>query len=230
MASKDWRRLRLAFHALGNRAGHPLRGFHQTGGWGRAERERLADLSLPVLASPVVETLRSRAAAPPWHLDGPPAAVREFQRLADRAAALLEPAYPNWLEHVLEVPIADGRILSESDGVRSTLIQDLVQSSIACCRLLEAGVSAAETRPKPEQLPRPAATRRERVDEYLLEATRIQGRRAARQDIWWTAGYTTATEFLRWQRLDPRATETADRNIERVLSDPACLKARGRAR
>lgn len=52
-----------------------------------------------------------------------------------------------------------------------------------------------------------------------FRATVLQrtGKRIAKKDIWIMAGYNDATEFERFQRNDPRTTETAKANFHRVL-------------
>jgi len=68
-----------------------------------------------------------------------------------------------------------------------------------------------------------AKKRRQAVDDYIAEAGRA-GIPINRSSIWRKAGYKTRSEFERWQRNDPTATPTADKNITRVLTEKPHLK------
>jgi hypothetical protein len=62
-----------------------------------------------------------------------------------------------------------------------------------------------------------ATDRRTLVDNYIDEVRRRTGKRITRTGIWKSAGYSTRTEFERWQRQDPRATPTAHEKFMRLL-------------
>jgi hypothetical protein len=65
--------------------------------------------------------------------------------------------------------------------------------------------------------------RRQLVDAYIAECLQ-GGKKITRKDIWTQAGYQNRSEFERWERNDRRATDTADRNITRVLNEEPHLK------
>ncbi|HKD84031.1 MAG TPA: hypothetical protein VKB58_04735, partial [Terriglobales bacterium] len=64
-----------------------------------------------------------------------------------------------------------------------------------------------------------AASRRAAVNEYIAEVLAIKGKRITRRDIWKKAGYTSATEFQRWQRDDKRQSKAAGDNFRRILTE-----------
>jgi hypothetical protein len=66
--------------------------------------------------------------------------------------------------------------------------------------------------------------RRDMVDAYIQEVLRVARKRITRTDIWREAGYSTRTEFERWERYDRRATRTANENFTRILSQKPHLK------
>ena len=66
--------------------------------------------------------------------------------------------------------------------------------------------------------------RRAAVDAYIREVLDQTGKRITRTDIWKKAGYEDRTEFGRWQRRDDSKTESAHRNIARVLNEKPHLK------
>jgi hypothetical protein len=70
--------------------------------------------------------------------------------------------------------------------------------------------------------------RRQAVDAYIAEC-RQAGVRITRKDVWKKAGYSTRSEFERWQRNDSRVNRTAGENITRVLTEkPHLRKPTGR--
>jgi hypothetical protein len=111
------------------------------------------------------------------------------------------------------------------------------------------GVVATRVAPAENQLPDPSATtsdqslsmrtegtgaartgsdpiakeRKRSVDAYIAEA-RCLGIQITRTDIWKKAAYKTRTEFERWERNDRRATQTANKNITRVLTEKPHLR------
>jgi hypothetical protein len=62
-----------------------------------------------------------------------------------------------------------------------------------------------------------ATERRALVDKYIDEVYDRTGKRITRTEIWRKAGYSTRTEFERWQRQDPKATPTAHEKFMRLL-------------
>ena len=58
---------------------------------------------------------------------------------------------------------------------------------------------------------------RKLVEAYIHEVYDKTGRRITRTDIWQAAGYRDATMFQRFQRDDPRCTEAARTNFNRLL-------------
>jgi hypothetical protein len=70
-----------------------------------------------------------------------------------------------------------------------------------------------------------ASDRRAVVDKYIDDVYRLTGKRVTRTQIWKKAGYTTRTEFERWQRQDPRATSAAhDKFMKLLLQERPDLK------
>lgn len=69
-----------------------------------------------------------------------------------------------------------------------------------------------------------STNRRALVDEYITEVLQKTGKRINRTGVWKKAGYSTRTEFERWQRQDHRATKTADENFTRILREKPHLK------
>jgi hypothetical protein len=59
--------------------------------------------------------------------------------------------------------------------------------------------------------------RRALVDSHIEAVLQQTGKRLTRTEIWKSAGYKSRVEFDRWQRNDPLATRTADRNFTRIL-------------
>jgi hypothetical protein len=66
--------------------------------------------------------------------------------------------------------------------------------------------------------------RRKAVDAYIEEVRQKTGKKITRTDIWKAARYRTRTEFERWERCDPRATNTANERFTRILSEKPHLK------
>lgn len=66
--------------------------------------------------------------------------------------------------------------------------------------------------------------RRAMVDAYIQEVLRVRQKRITRTDIWREAGYSSRTEFERWERHDRRATRAANENFSRILSQKPHLK------
>ena len=66
--------------------------------------------------------------------------------------------------------------------------------------------------------------RKAAINFYIEEVFRVTGKKLRRIDIWTEAGYTTRTEFERWERADPRTTKAADRNFTRILLQKPHLK------
>ena len=62
------------------------------------------------------------------------------------------------------------------------------------------------------------------VQNYIDEVLRQTGKRISMAEIWKKAGYRSRTEFERWKRKDPRATEAAGKNISRILQEKPHLK------
>jgi hypothetical protein len=69
-----------------------------------------------------------------------------------------------------------------------------------------------------------AEERQAAVQAYRNEVLQKTGRRITKKDIWSAAGYTARTEFERWERNDPRATQAAHQNFMRVLTKKPHLK------
>ena len=61
--------------------------------------------------------------------------------------------------------------------------------------------------------------RRKAVDDYIAEVLSLKHTRITRTDIWKAAGYKTRTQFERWERCAPNATEAADQNFTRILKE-----------
>lgn len=70
----------------------------------------------------------------------------------------------------------------------------------------------------------PVMTRKERVKAYMEEVKKLTGERITKAHIWREAGYKSRTEFERWERNAPRATNAADQNINRVLREKPHIK------
>ena len=128
------------------------------------------------------------------------------------SSSLVEKAFvelkqsPEWLQHL---------------GERRTLAEARVASGPE-----DAVVNRVPA--QPDELPEDA-TREQKaqaVKAFLTEAQAATGERFLKKDIWRAAGYKSATEFQRWQQNHSRATETADRNIRRVLRDKQYRKGR----
>jgi hypothetical protein len=67
--------------------------------------------------------------------------------------------------------------------------------------------------------------RRAIVDAYIQEVLRKTGKRITRKEIWTNAGYTTRTEFERWERQDPRRpNNAAHETFARILREKPHLK------
>ena len=67
--------------------------------------------------------------------------------------------------------------------------------------------------------------RRATVDAYIEEVRTRTGRRIPRKAIWRAAGYTTRTEFERWERRDTKhPNKAADKNFTRILREKPHLK------
>jgi hypothetical protein len=64
-----------------------------------------------------------------------------------------------------------------------------------------------------------ALKRRAQVDDHIEDVSRGKKKRLLRSDIWKAAGYSSATEFERWQRNDPRSSKANDRSFVRVLTE-----------
>lgn len=62
-----------------------------------------------------------------------------------------------------------------------------------------------------------AEPRSARINSFI-EAGARHGTKITRKDIWTAAGYTEQTEFLRFQKNNPKTTGAAIRNFERVLA------------
>ena len=60
--------------------------------------------------------------------------------------------------------------------------------------------------------------RRDMVRAFLERVRDETGETVRRKDVWSVAGYQNATEFERYQRNDPRTTESAKSNFDRVLN------------
>ena len=60
-------------------------------------------------------------------------------------------------------------------------------------------------------------SRRAEIDAFISKLA-SRGRKVTRKDIWSTAGYADATEFERFQRNDPRTTDSAAAAFKRILS------------
>lgn len=218
-----WFTLRRGFQRLRVRSGGRLRADHQSGGWGRVERETLQALSAgdpsPSVQrfAPVRSELESAAAEPRWFLAGAQSADAEFKQFADRGAALTGhvgiDGWLVWLDQVLVAGIGDRR---HYDGdVPITRILDVCAASVQYCDLLAAG----------HVLPAPAAAindvsadRRARVAAYCSDAHEATGKRSTQAMIYRAAGYDK-TEFYRWLRNDPvrQPTARAAAAFERVL-------------
>jgi hypothetical protein len=77
-----------------------------------------------------------------------------------------------------------------------------------------------------EQLPLAPLTvteqRKKQVDEFLERCNQISGTRIFRRHIWRHIGHKTSRQFEYWQKCDPKASSTDDRNFDRVLdTNPA---------
>jgi hypothetical protein len=67
--------------------------------------------------------------------------------------------------------------------------------------------------------------RRPMVDAYIEEVRTKKKKRITRKDIWSEAGYTTRTEFERWERRDPKnSNKSADETFTRILREKPHLK------
>jgi hypothetical protein len=67
--------------------------------------------------------------------------------------------------------------------------------------------------------------RRAMVDAYIEEVRREKGKRITRKDIWSKAGYTSRTEFERWERRDAKhPNQVADEIFTRILREKPHLK------
>jgi hypothetical protein len=63
------------------------------------------------------------------------------------------------------------------------------------------------------------------VDAYIEEVRREKGKRITRKDIWSKAGYTSRTEFERWERRDAKhPNQVADEIFTRILREKPHLK------
>jgi hypothetical protein len=67
--------------------------------------------------------------------------------------------------------------------------------------------------------------RREAVEAYIREIFALTQKRITKADFWRSAGYTSRSEFERWQRYDPKCTKTANANFSRILREKPHLKA-----
>jgi hypothetical protein len=77
----------------------------------------------------------------------------------------------------------------------------------------------ATTEPTIASDTREPTDRRRSIDKYIEEVLVKTHKRITRKDIWMAAGYTTRTQFERWQRRAPEATHTADQKFRRVLRE-----------
>lgn len=72
---------------------------------------------------------------------------------------------------------------------------------------------------------RPFRSKSELVTAYVAEVrTLTPQKRFSKREIWIGQGYTSPTEFQRWQRDDPRTTRTARQKFDRVLKEKPHLK------
>jgi hypothetical protein len=62
-----------------------------------------------------------------------------------------------------------------------------------------------------------SADRRAMIDAYIAKVLAITGKKISRKEFWLVAGYNSPTEFERFQRDDPRTTQSAVANFKRVL-------------
>ena len=63
------------------------------------------------------------------------------------------------------------------------------------------------------------------VGAYIEEVFKKTGKRITKSDIWSKAGYTTRTEFERWERQDRKhLNNAADENFTRLLREKPHLK------
>jgi hypothetical protein len=70
----------------------------------------------------------------------------------------------------------------------------------------------------PASIQNDSQSRRTAVDEYISEVLQKTGKRITRKDIYTAAGYTTQSDFQKWQRAVVGYSEnSADRNIQRIL-------------
>ncbi len=63
------------------------------------------------------------------------------------------------------------------------------------------------------------------VDEYIAEVLEKTEKKITKKDIWVSAGYSTRTEFERWQRNDPkRRNPSAAAKFKKILTEKPHLK------
>jgi len=119
----------------------------------------------------------------------------------------------------------------------SRVLSHLFKLSADCCEDQEEGeertADTSESAPL-KGYPEPGAKtglgidgpdRRAMVDAYIQEVLATKGKRIIRTDIWRKAGYTTRTEFERWERNDPRnPNKAAHQNFTRILTEKPHLK------
>jgi len=67
--------------------------------------------------------------------------------------------------------------------------------------------------------------RRALVDSYIQAEFLRTGKPVTRAQIWQKAGYTSPTDFERWQRKDPLTSKSADRNFARLFAATVPAKA-----
>lgn len=239
---KDFLTLAKAFGQIGQRCAGRLRADRQVGGWGRSEREYLANKA-SACSPQITEYLEAAAAAPHWWLRGgkeAEAVADEFRTFANRAAELVgaSPAdgWLSWLDQILTAGLGD-------DSGES--VSDACAASAQYCALLATGfapllpanrIGSIEVGREPlgseerealasriqtltgEERQRLAHDRRRRVDAYLLKQQQKQIERPTRKQIWCKLRYKTPKDFEQWQRADPLSTLTATKAFEDFLT------------
>jgi len=69
-----------------------------------------------------------------------------------------------------------------------------------------------------------AQDRKAAVQAYIQEVWDATGNRITKADIWRKARYKTRSEFERWERKDPKATNAAHQRFSRLLAEKPHLK------
>jgi len=88
-------------------------------------------------------------------------------------------------------------------------------------------VAVLASGPAPQRVPLTLETAQDRkaaVQAYIQEVWDATETRITKADIWRKARYKSRTEFERWERRDPKATDAAHQRFARLLAEKPHLK------